>query len=137
MSKYEQVTPAARAIIVFDETREPLVLTDPSDAAAWMEAIDVTDGVYGKVAWARDAEVLRIEVQKVHRADERVAFTPTGLYDLPGLRARLAQTRPELADADLAAIDAFVNAELAAQRARQESRWRSRISRWLHRRRPG
>ena len=68
VSKYEQVTPAARAIIVFDETREPPVLTD---TAAWMEAIDVTDGVYGEVAWAQDAEVLRIEVQEVHRADER------------------------------------------------------------------
>ena len=129
------MTPAARAIIVFDETREPLVLTDSSDTAAWMEAIDVTDGVYGEVAWAQDAEVLRIEVQEVHRADERVAFTPNGLCDLPGLRGRLAQTRPQLADANQAAIDAFVDAELGAQRARQESRWGPRISRWLHRRR--
>lgn len=124
-------------MIVFDgrDTHEAITFDDLRAAAGWMEAIDVDDGEYEKIAWFDDGEVIEVGVEQVARTDLRVKLTATGRYDFPALRRALARTRPDLAEADATAAQAFAAEELAADAARRRSHWHQRFKRRLRRQR--
>ena len=122
-------------MIVFDggDSHDAIVFADLGFAAGWMEAVDVVDGEYEEIAWFDDGEAIEVGLEQLAPANLRVQLTPTGRHDLPALRQALARTRPDLADADPAAVRAFAAGELAAEEAWRQSRWHRRLSRWLRR----
>lgn len=98
MRDHGRVEKTSRTVIAFDgiDTHEAIIFDDLNVAADWMEAVDVDEGGYEKIAWFDDGEVIEVGVEQVARADLRVKLTATGRHDLPALREALARTRPDL-----------------------------------------
>jgi hypothetical protein len=81
--QYRIVPAVGPAVLVFTRDGDLIVFAAVSDAAAWMESIDVLDGEYEAV-FTLDGTV----VVGGGAVDGPVSLTVTGHSDLPGLRHR-------------------------------------------------
>ncbi len=119
------------AVFIFDTSGAMSVFASESQAAGWLEAIDVDHGEY-VAAYLDDGTVVELAA-----ADERVVLRRTNSRDMPGLMARLRAHQRAIGRPDeVGDLVAFANEILHEEwegRWPRPPRW---LERWLPRREP-